>query len=117
MGEGNVAVTRVNNTIAIACSGANGIIGYYELKLEDVASEVALAPTYFSRLFKAEKGINFKVYLNNMRFEYAKKLLEHTDMTVLQICTECGFNDYPNFIRRFKQHTGYYPVQYRELFG
>lgn len=88
-----------------------------ELKLEDVANEVALAPTYFSRLFKAEKGIKFKVYLNNMRFEYAKKLLEHTDMTVLQICTECGFNDYPNFIRRFKQHTGYYPVQYRELFG
>ena len=88
-----------------------------ELKLEDVANEVALAPTYFSRLFKAEKGINFKVYLNNMRFEYAKKLLEYTDMTVLQICTECGFNDYPNFIRRFKQHTGFYPVQYRELFG
>ena len=40
MGEGNVAVTRVNNTIAIACSGANGIIGYYELKLEDFISDI-----------------------------------------------------------------------------
>lgn len=87
------------------------------LTLNDVANEVALAPTYFSRLFKAEKGVNFKTYLNNMRFEYAKKLLEHSDMTVMQICTECGFNDYPNFIRRFKQYAGLYPAQYRKNQG
>lgn len=84
------------------------------ITLDDVARESALTPTYFSRLFKEEKGVNFKTYLNNMRFEYAKKLLEHSDMTVMQICTECGFNDYPNFIRRFKQHTGLYPAEYRK---
>ena len=84
-----------------------------ELSLNDVANKVALSPTYFSRLFKAKTGSNFKTYLNNMRYEYAKKLLEHSDMTVMQICSECGFNDYPNFIRRFKQYTGQYPVQYR----
>ena len=84
------------------------------LTLNDVASEVALAPTYFSRLFKAETGINFKTYLNNMRFEYAKKLLDHSDMTVMQICSDCGFNDYPNFTRRFKQYTGLSPAQYKK---
>ena len=84
------------------------------LTLNDVANEVALAPTYFSRLFKAEKNINFKAYLNNMRFDYAKKLLEHSDLTVMQICTECGFNDYPNFIRRFRQYAGVYPAEYRK---
>lgn len=84
------------------------------LTLEDVSGEVALSPTYFSRLFKAEKGITFKSYLNNMRFEYAKKLLEHSNMTVVQICAECGFNDYPNFVRRFKQYTGAYPEKYRK---
>ncbi len=87
-----------------------------DLNLEDVANEVAFAPTYFSRIFKEKKGQCFKKYLNNMRFEYAKKLLEHTDMTVMQVCTECGFNDYPNFIRRFKQHTTYYPSKYRKQF-
>ncbi|MBR5496327.1 MAG: helix-turn-helix domain-containing protein [Oscillospiraceae bacterium] len=86
------------------------------LKLEDVANEVAFAPTYFSRIFKAKKGQSFKNYLNTMRFEYAKKLLEHTEMTVMQVCNECGFNDYPNFIRRFKQHTTYYPAEYRRLY-
>lgn len=84
------------------------------LTLNDVSKEVHLAPTYFSRLFKAEKGINFKTYLNNLRFEYAKKLLDNSDMTVMQICSDCGFNDYPNFIRRFKQYTGFYPTEYRK---
>lgn len=84
------------------------------ITLNDVANEVALAPTYFSRQFKARTGLNFKTYLNNMRFEYAKKLLDHSDMTIMQICADCGFNDYPNFIRRFRQHTGLYPAQYRK---
>lgn len=86
-----------------------------EITLTEVANEVALAPSYFSKLFKKEKGVGYKAYLNNMRYEYAKKLLEHSEMTVMQICTDCGFNDYPNFIRRFKQQTGCYPAQYRIL--
>lgn len=84
------------------------------LQLENVAAQVALSPTYFSQLFKRQKGINFKTYLDNMRFEYAKKLLDFSDMTVAQICAECGFNDYPNFVRRFKQHTGLSPTEYRK---
>ena len=84
-----------------------------ELTLNDAAKHVSLSPTYFSRLFKEKKGINFKTYLNNMRFEYAKNLLKSTDMTIMQVCIECGFNDYPNFIRRFRQYSGDYPAQYR----
>jgi len=85
-----------------------------QMSLTDVADVVALSPGYFSRLFKAEKGVNFKTYLNRMRFEYAKRLLDYTDRTVMQVCADCGFDDYPNFIRRFRQYTGLYPVQYRQ---
>ena len=84
------------------------------LSLKNVADRVCLSPTYFSRLFPAKTGENFKTYITRMRFEYAKKLLAHSDMTVMQICSECGFNDYPNFIRRFKQHAGTYPMEYRQ---
>lgn len=85
-----------------------------QMSLTDVADAVALSPGYFSRLFRAEKGVNFKTYLNRMRFEYAKRLLDYTDRTVMQVCADCGFDDYPNFIRRFRQYTGLYPVQYRQ---
>lgn len=56
-----------------------------------------------------------KKYLNNMRFEYAEKLIINSDMSIMQICKECGFNDYPNFVRRFKQHTGFYPLEYKKF--
>ncbi len=85
-----------------------------EITLTDVAKHVSLAPTYLSKIFKNQTGENFKAYLNSVRFEYAKKLLTLSDKTVMQICNECGFGDYPNFIRRFKQHTGLYPNEYRK---
>ncbi len=85
-----------------------------ELTLEDVANHVGLTPTYLSQIFKKETGVTFKKYVNNLRFECARNLLEHSDMNVLQICTECGFNDYSNFIRRFKAHFGISPSQYKK---
>lgn len=84
------------------------------LTLEDAAKHLNLSPSYVSYLFKKETGENFKTHLNEMRFEYAKKLLIFSDMTVMQICSACGFEDYPNFIRRFKNKFGVYPVKFRE---
>lgn len=84
------------------------------LSLEDAAKHLNLSPTYVSYLFKKETGKNFKTYLNELRFDYAKKLLIFSDMTVMQICSACGFEDYPNFIRRFEKKFGVYPVQFRK---
>ena len=85
-----------------------------KITLENAAKHVMLSPNYLSEQFKKETGINFKSYLNSMRYEYAQKLLTFSDMTVSEICSECGFCDYPNFIRRFKQHIGVYPGEYRK---
>ena len=74
--------------------------------LAETAAYAGFTPTYFSSVFKKETGLNFKEYLDNLRFEYAKKLAESTDMTVMEIATDSGFYDYPNFIRRFKSRFG-----------
>ena len=91
------------------------IINHFREKvtLEDVAQYVGLTPAYVSAVFKKEMNINFKKYLNELRFTYARKLLQYSDMSVTQICGECGFDDYPNFIRRFKEHFGITPSQMR----
>lgn len=83
------------------------------LTLDDASKIANLSPSYLSHLFKKETGMNFKAYLDQMRFSYAEKLLAFTDMTVLEVCTECGFDDYPNFLRRFRQKNGVYPIAYR----
>ena len=57
-----------------------------------------------------------KEYLNNLRFEYAKKLLTESELTVQEVCDSCGFDDYPNFIRRFKNRFNMSPMQYKKAF-
>lgn len=73
------------------------------MTLSSVAKHVGLTPTYFSNLFKQETGVNFRVYLDNIRFSYAKNLLSFTDFPILEIASLSGFDDYTNFARRFKK--------------
>lgn len=88
-----------------------------KLTLSDAAKYALLSESHFSRKFARECGKSFKEYLNSVRFEYAGKLLVYSDMTVMQICTECGFDDYPNFVRRFGQKMGMSPVNFRRKYS
>lgn len=84
-----------------------------KISLDDVARSAGVTPTYASSVFKTEMQTGFKSYLNNLRFDYAKKLLLYSNLTVQQICIESGFDDYPNFIRRFKERFKVSPTQFR----
>lgn len=86
-----------------------------KVTLNTLANHVGLTPGYVSALFRKEMGIGFKAYLNTLRLEYAKKLLISTQLTVRQICEESGFEDVPNFIRRFKAYHGVTPTTLRRV--
>lgn len=74
--------------------------------LAETAAYAGFSPTYFSSLFKSETGTGFKEYVDELRFNYAKKLAKTSDISVKEIAAESGFEDYPNFIRRFKARFG-----------
>lgn len=82
--------------------------------LAEVAAVAGYTPNYFSAIFKQEMGESFKQYLDRLRFDYARKLLEHTSLTVSHICRESGFDDYPNFVRRFTARFGFSPGRMRK---
>ena len=84
------------------------------ITLDDVACFVDLAPSYLSSLFLKECGINFKDYLGSIRYDYVKRLLEYSNMTVTDICYESGFCDYANFERNFKKRFCISPTDYRK---
>jgi AraC-like DNA-binding protein len=86
-----------------------------KITLSDVAKAVGITPVYASKIFKAQTQMGFKEYLNSLRFEYAKKLLNESELTVQQICDNCGFEDYPNFIRRFKNRFNMSPTKYKKI--
>ncbi len=85
-----------------------------DITLSSAAAFAGLSAPYASSLLHAETGMTFKQQLNALRFDYAKKLLIYSDLSVMQICHESGFCDYANFLRRFKKHFGVTPTDLRK---
>lgn len=68
------------------------------------------------RRFKQATGLALIDYLQNLRIEEAKHLLESSERSVEEICFEIGYDD-PSFFRRlFRRRTGLRPAQYRRMF-
>lgn len=82
--------------------------------LEHMAKLCYISPSYFSRLFLSEMGENFSIYKSRLKIEWAKKLLETTEMTISQIAIDLGFNDDGYFIKVFKKFEGVTPAIYRK---
>lgn len=82
--------------------------------LESISAHLGLSKVYFSEYFSKHTGVNFKTYLDNLRFSYVENLLSLTDLAVNEIHAQAGFVDYANFARRFKQKYGCAPGEYRK---
>ena len=65
-------------------------------------------------MFKKETGQTFINYLNNYKKEKSKNLLENTNMTLLDISLEVGFNNQSYYSTIFKKYTNMTPLEYRE---
>ena len=70
----------------------------------------------FKRRFKAATGSSLIEYLQNLRVEEAKHLLENTARPVDEISAETGYSDVSFFRRLFKRLTGLTPSHYRRMF-
>ena len=87
-----------------------------EIKLDDLAARVAMAPSAFSRFFKQRTGRSPMDYIIDVRVGAAARMLVDTGTSVSEICYACGFNNLSNFNRTFKARRGYTPRDFRALF-
>ncbi|WP_372644879.1 AraC family transcriptional regulator [Ancylomarina sp.] len=82
----------------------------------EAASKVAnLSKTAFCRFIKSKTNKTFTEFLNEMRINYAKKLLVEGKLSVAQIAYECGFNSPSYFNKQFKSYTGQTPKESKIL--
>lgn len=84
------------------------------LALIRIADEFNISVPYLSKFFKEQTGTNLNEYLNRIRVDEGKRLLETTDMTVQSIALRVGYNSANTFIRVFKKYENITPGQYRE---
>ena len=69
------------------------------------------------RRFKLATGLALIDYVQNLRIEEAKRLLESPDLAADEISAKVGYEDASFFRRLFKRRTGLAPSQYRRAFS
>ena len=87
-----------------------------KIELEKVAGIANLHPSAFCRFFKEKSGKSLSRFVNDMRINYACRLIIEGEYTISQVCFESGFNNLSNFNRLFKRQTGYTPTGYYEAY-
>ena len=78
-----------------------------------VAKAVGLSPSWLSAKFKEEVGMGITEYLNNIRIQKARELLQDSDAMIYEISEQCGFASSQYFSTMFKQLTGKTPNEFR----
>ncbi len=83
------------------------------ISLEEIADEVSMTVPAFCRYFKKATSKTFTKLVNEFRVVHATKLLSESQMTITDICFECGFNNFSHFNKLFKEFTGKSASAYR----
>ena len=84
------------------------------LSRTEVAKAVNVSEEYFSRLFRQETGDTFKDYIQMVKMEEAKKLLQETGFSVGIIASKVGYSNFSHFTQMFRSYTGMTPQEYRK---
>ncbi len=83
------------------------------ISLEEIADKVSMTVPAFCRYFKKATGKTFTKLVNEYRVVHATKLLSESQMTITDICFECGFNNFSHFNKLFNEFTGISASAYR----
>ena len=86
-----------------------------DLRISDVASELATNKTYVSAMINNISGVNFSDLINGYRIRDALVLMqEHPEMPLAEVADHCGFSSLTTFRRCFKAQTGKTPSEWRD---
>ncbi|MBU7591211.1 response regulator transcription factor [Metabacillus halosaccharovorans] len=100
--------------VEMAIQFINNNIGEQRFSRQDIANHVYLNPDYLTRVFKKQTGLSISDYMQQQRLEYAKKLLEETDLPVSEVALKAGYSNFSYFSTLFKKTENISPVEYRK---
>jgi transcriptional regulator GlxA family with amidase domain len=106
--HGDAEILRVQHWLEQHCAQA--------LVIDDVARRFGFGVRNFKRRFKDATGYTPIAYVQTLRLERAKQMLESTRMTLESITYAVGYEDSNSFRRLFQQRVGMLPAAYRKRF-
>ena len=85
------------------------------LSLEHIAKELGVSKYHLSHVFSARLHTSFREYVNALRLDCARDLLAATELSMLEVSMESGFDSLRTFNRvfqeRFRQCRIYAPAE------
>ncbi|MBP0495045.1 GlxA family transcriptional regulator [Pararoseomonas indoligenes] len=85
--------------------------------VERLPARTGMSPRHFVRLFQVETGLMLATYVEGVRIEATRRLLESRGMATKQVAGACGFRDAGTLWRAFARRAGTTPVEYRRCQG
>jgi len=84
------------------------------LTLKTLSTKLNITSAQLSELLNIHYKSNFNNFINSYRIEEAKSILNgKSDINVLQVAFDCGFNSKTTFNTSFRKITGLSPSQYK----
>lgn len=85
--------------------------------IEQLIQDIPASRRNVVRRFKQATGVTPIEYLQKTRIEAAKRLLEQTNQSILEVMLNSGYNDMKAFRQVFKKSAGVSPKVYRDKFN
>lgn len=87
-----------------------------DLSVGVLARRLAVTPRHLSRLFHTDIGLTPGEFVERMRVEYARRLLERTNLPSRRVAAESGLGSVETLHRVFRARLGTTPGEYRHRF-
>jgi transcriptional regulator GlxA family with amidase domain len=88
-----------------------------DLSVPALARRAAMSPRTFARTFRAELGTTPAAYVQAVRIDAARRLLESTALSTVEVARACGFGTVETMHRAFRRTVRTTPGQYRRHFA
>ena len=88
-----------------------------KISLDTLADLGVMGKKTLLRRFKKSTGETPQMYLQKLRIETAKRLLESKDITFSEVTWKVGYINVSSFHKAFKSETGLTPMDYRGRFS
>lgn len=84
------------------------------IKLETIAPLFGYNSSYLGKIFNKKMGTSFNSYVDAVRIDESKKLLEHEPLKVYEIAERVGYQNVDYFHMKFKKYMHMSPAEYRK---
>ena len=82
--------------------------------LRETAEAVHLSDSYLSRLFTSRLDTTYSRFLTGIKISHAMALLVNTNLPIMEIAGQCGYDNSNYFSDSFKKIVGVSPLKYRK---